>query len=140
MATTRTILFLCPHAAAKSVMAAAYFRQLAAQRGLNVAASFAGTEPDPDLLPAVVEALRAEGIDVSAERPRSVTTEDLDRAWRIVSLGCELGDLTRPDRVVERWDIPSAVQDLEASRAAIRDRVARLVDEVGGAPSPRGPR
>jgi arsenate reductase (thioredoxin) len=127
---SRTVLFLCPHAAAKSVMATAYFRRLAAQRGLDVGAAFAGTEPDAALLPAVVDALRSEGVDVPAERPRHVTPEDLGRASRIVSLGCDVNGLVPSDRSVEQWDAPSAVQDLEASRAAIRERVGRLVDEL----------
>src|SRR5687767_11912402 len=31
-----TVLFMCPHGAAKSVLASAYFEQLAKERGLNV--------------------------------------------------------------------------------------------------------
>ncbi len=60
MESTRTVLFLCPHNAAKSVMAAAYFRRLAERRRLDVRADSAGTEPSPETSPAVVAALRAE--------------------------------------------------------------------------------
>ena len=40
------VLFMCPHGAAKSLMASAYFQKLAKERGLNVRVDSAGTEPD----------------------------------------------------------------------------------------------
>jgi hypothetical protein len=40
-----TVLFLCPHGAAQSVLASAYF-QRAPEGGLNVRVDSAGTEPD----------------------------------------------------------------------------------------------
>src|SRR5215213_6101363 len=92
MVATKTVLFLCPHNAAKSVMAAAYFDELATRRGLNLRAATAGTDPAPRTSPAVVDALRADGLDVSNHRPRFVTDGDLTAAWRVVSLGCELGE------------------------------------------------
>jgi arsenate reductase len=138
--TQHTILFLCPHGAAKSVMAAAYCRRLADRRGLDLRVAFAGTDPDDVLHPPVVEALRAEGIDLSGQRPRRVTPEDLVAASRIISLGCELGELAPPGATVERWDdVPPPSQDLEASRGAIAERVARLVDELADAPRRGGP-
>src|SRR5919198_3447437 len=41
------VLFVCVHGAAKSVIAAAHFRKLAAARGISIDAVAAGTEPDP---------------------------------------------------------------------------------------------
>ncbi len=75
-----TVLFLCPHNAAKSVLAAAYFDMMAFERGLPFRADSAGTEPDDQPLPAVVAALQADGIDVAGHRPRHVTAEDLTHA------------------------------------------------------------
>ena len=43
MTDTRTLLFLCPHAAAKSVLAKAEFARLAAAKGLVFGADAAGT-------------------------------------------------------------------------------------------------
>ena len=93
MGSARTILFLCPHNAAKSVLAAAYFDQLARDRGLDYRAASAGTSPDAAPSPAVVALLRDEGIDVAGHRPRRLTTEDLTSAQRVISLGCDLADL-----------------------------------------------
>ncbi len=131
METKRTILFLCPHNAAKSVMAAAYCQRLAAGRGLNLYATSGGTEPDPAVSHVVVEALRAEGIDVSGHRPRKVTRADLADAWHVVSLGCDLGDLVPGRGPVERWDdVPPLSQGVAAAREAIVAHIARLLDDL----------
>ncbi len=45
------VLFLCPHGAAKSVLASSHFARLAKERGLRVRVDFAGTEPDPRFRP-----------------------------------------------------------------------------------------
>jgi protein-tyrosine-phosphatase len=132
MSETRTILFLCPHGAATSVMAAAYFQRLAEQRGLDVSADAAGTEPDAEVSPAVLELLNAEGIDVANYRPRRVSAEELAAADHIVSFGCDLGDLAPPRAIILRWDdVPAVSQDLRAARDAIRARVESLIDALG---------
>jgi arsenate reductase (thioredoxin) len=129
MGDERTILFLCPHNAAKSVIAAAYCERLAAERGLALRATSAGTDPDPGVSPDVAGALLAEGIDVRAHRPRRVTAEELAGASRVVSLGCDLGDIAPPGLVVEHWDdVPSPSADLTGARAVIAAHVRRLVD------------
>lgn len=53
-----TILFMCPHGAAKSVLASAYFQRLAKERGLNVHVESAGTEPDATVSSAVAAHLK----------------------------------------------------------------------------------
>lgn len=127
MGDERTILFLCPHNAAKSVIAAAYCEQLAAERGLTLRATSAGT--DPGISPGVAAALFAEGIDVRAHRPRRVTAEALAGASRVVSLGCDLGDIAPLGLVVVHWDdVPSPSADLTGARAVIAAHVRRLVD------------
>jgi arsenate reductase len=126
------ILFLCPHSAAKSVMAAAYFQQLADQRQLAVTANFAGTEPDATVSPAVMELLRVDGLDVTGLSPRLVTAEELTHAWRVISLGCDVSHLAPPGLAVEPWDdVPSPSQNLIAARDSIRVHVERLIDDFG---------
>jgi arsenate reductase len=129
MEDDRTILFLCPHNAAKSVIAAAYCERFAAERGVTLRATSGGTDPDPGISPGVAEALLAEGIDVRVHRPRRVTAEELARASRVVSLGCDLGDMAPPGLVVEHWDdVPSPSADLTRACAVIATCVRQLVD------------
>ena len=131
MGPTRTILFLCPHNAAKSVLAAAYFDTMAIERGLPCRADAAGTEPDEQPSPAVVAALQADGIDVADHRPRHVTAEDLASAYRVIALGCDVDSFVFSSERVDRWDdVPPASRDLATSREAIRCHLDALFDEL----------
>ena len=125
---TDQIVFLCPHGAAKSIIAAAYCQQLADRQNVPLCATAAGTEPDAEISPAVLELLRTEGIDVADQRPRRVTPEELATARRVIALGCDLGDLARPGMVIEHWDdVPPPSQNLLATRDQIRAHVEQLV-------------
>jgi protein-tyrosine-phosphatase len=126
-----TILFLCPHNAAKSVLAAAYCQHLLAQYGLEVQVISAGTEPDATASPEVVALLHAEGLDVAQHRPRSVTREELGAAFRVISLGCDVSHLAPSSTLVEHWDdVPSPSQHLARARDAIYTHVEQLVEEL----------
>jgi protein-tyrosine-phosphatase len=125
------VLFLCLHNAAKSVLAVAYFDQVARARDLPYRADSAGTEPEAAPSPAVVAALRREGIDVGEHQPRRLTVEDLTGAHRVVSMGCDVHESAPPGLRVERWDdVPPVSQDLDAAYAAIRRRVEALVADL----------
>lgn len=128
---TRRILFLCPHGAAKSVLAAAYFQQLSDQQGLGFQASCAGTEPDATISPAVMELLRGEGIDVADRQPQKVTDAQLATAFRVVSLGCSVEELGEDQTKVEQWDdVPMVSMNVLAARDAIRAHVEQLVIQL----------
>jgi hypothetical protein len=57
---TPVIIFVCEHGAAKSILSAAIFNKLAAERGLNFRAIARGTNPDPEISPKVARGLQAE--------------------------------------------------------------------------------
>jgi protein-tyrosine-phosphatase len=126
-----SVLFMCPHGAAKSVLAAAYFIKQAKRRGLDVHVRSVGTEPDPVVAPAVAAHLRAHGYDVPVAKPQLVSAEDLAAADIVVSLGCDLaGRAVRGE--VRRWDVPSPSADFAGTDAAIKKHVKELVDELAG--------
>ncbi|HKW91809.1 MAG TPA: hypothetical protein VJX92_07915 [Methylomirabilota bacterium] len=128
MSGSKSIVFVCLHGAAKSVLAAADFQRLATERGLDLVAEAFGTKPDPQIAPGVVDALRAEGLDLSHRRPRRVTREATTAATRVVTFGCELGEAAPASVPVERWDdVPAVSENLPAARAVIRRHLDRLV-------------
>jgi arsenate reductase (thioredoxin) len=126
-----TVLFLCPHHAAKSVLAEAYFNRLANEAGLSWQAASAGTEPDEKVAPVVVTLLGQQGIDVSGHQPRRVTADELESATRIVSMGCTPEELDIPAAQVEQWtDIPPVSQNPEGASAAIQAHIRELVEQL----------
>ena len=126
-----TVLFLCPHGAAKSVLASAYFAKLAKERGLNVRVESAGTDPDPTVAPAIAEHLKTTGHDVPIATPRRVTAADMSAADVVISLGCDMKDLPPGRAPVRRWDdVPPPSEDLDRAAQLIRERVMELIDEL----------
>ena len=141
MSTNDKILFVCLHGAAKSVLAAADFRRMAAQRGLGVTADSAGTEPDPAIAPGVLRTLLAEGLDLKGQQPRKVTHQDVATASRVVAFGCDLGEAASPAIPIEQWtDVPAVSDDLPTARAVIRRHLERLVEECARSTDPGGAR
>jgi YVTN family beta-propeller protein len=130
---SQNILFLCPHGIAKSVMAAAITHQLALEAGLELNVSNAGTEPDTAIPAKVINLLANDGLDVSGWKPRLVTQNDLERADRVISLGCDLQAFDLSASKLESWaDVPLPSAGLTECRDAIQARVKNLIAELSG--------
>jgi arsenate reductase len=126
-----TILFMCPHGAAKSVLASAYFQRLAKERGLNVRVESAGTEPDAQVAPAVAAHLTRNGYPIPVTRPRQVTADDVSTADFVISIGCDLKGLPAPRGALLKWDdVPAPSENFAGADEAIRRHVLALVDEL----------
>ncbi len=126
-----TVLFICPHGAAKSVLASAYFERLAKARGLNVRVESAGTDPDSTVSPAVAAHLKGLGYPVPVSNPRKVNAKDLESADVVISIGCDLSGLAEPRGRLVRWDdVPSPSEDFEGADEGVRRRVTELIDEL----------
>lgn len=124
------VFFMCPHGAAKSVLASAYFQKLAKERGLNVRVDSGGTEPDPAVGAAVVSHLEKNGMAVPIKKPRLVTPDDLETSDIVVSLGCDMKGLPAPHTLRTWDDVPGPSQDFDGSVKAIRKHAEELVAEL----------
>jgi arsenate reductase len=125
------VLFLCVHNAGRSQMAAGFAREFG---GDQVVVHSAGSAPGETLNPAVVEAMREKGIDISNEAPRKLTNEMGLHADVIVTMGCGDACPVYPGKRYLDWDLTDpAGMDVEAVRQ-IRDdierRVRGLVDDL----------
>ncbi len=133
MTTTPTVLFVCLHGSAKSLIALEHFRRLAKERGVEVQADLAGIEPDPAIPPRVVQGLLGEGIDVRGRQPRAVTRADVERASCFVTFGCELGALELSGIAREHWDdVPAVSEGYKPARDIIVGRLPGLLDKLRG--------
>jgi arsenate reductase len=125
-----TIVFVCEHGAAKSVIATAYFNKLAAERGLPYRATFRGVAPQDELSERAVAALRADGIAVPTGKPTALEEKDVDSATHIFAIGCALPQRARQSGKAEDWsDVPDD-QGYAAMRDAIVKHVTALLDEL----------
>lgn len=127
-----TVVFVCEHGAAKSIIAAAHFNRLASQMKLPCRAVSRATNPDDAVAPAVRSGLAAEGLDVTAWKPKAVSEDDLTSAGRVVSLATDLPKRTPSvkAKLLEWNDIPSVSQDYGAVRTAIVREVEKLIHKL----------
>ena len=125
------VLFVCVHNAGRSQMAAALLDHHAAGK---VTVRSAGSTPSAEVNPAVVRALDEVGIDISKEFPKPLTTEAVEGADVVVTMGCGDACPVYPGKRYLDWDLPDpSGKPLEAIRP-IRDeidrRVRRLLSEL----------
>jgi arsenate reductase (thioredoxin) len=129
-ATTSSVIFVCEHGAAKSVIATAYFNKLAAERGLPHRATFRGTSPQDDLSTRAVAGLRADGVAVPDGKPSAIAADDVARATHIFAIGCTLPALAKASGKTSDWsDVPDD-QGYPPMRDAIVRHVTALLDDL----------
>lgn len=129
MSTTPTVLFVCVHNAGRSQMAAGYLQHLAGDR-VQVLSS--GSEPKDHINPVAVEAMREEGIDISANQPQILTDEQVQASDVVITMGC--GDACKfyPGKRYLDWELEDpAGKDLETVRR-VRDDIRRRVEQLIG--------
>jgi arsenate reductase (thioredoxin) len=125
------VLFVCTENAGRSQIAEHLFNALAADHHL---ARSAGTRPRDVVYPAVVETLRRRGVDATSARPKALTTDLLEWADRVVTMGC--GDeCPVTGKPTEDWDLPdvrgASAGGVERIADEIDRRMAGLLEELG---------
>ena len=142
---SQTVVFVCEHGTVKSVVALAYFRQLAQERGLNIRAISRGTAPDSAVPARVREGLRLDGLPLGSFTPAEFTLADLVSAITVVSFDQpKVADIVAGRVPTAQWDgLPAVSENYRIARDSIRSRVARLVDSLDrarrGKPKPQAP-
>jgi protein-tyrosine-phosphatase len=131
-ASTATIVFVCEHGSAKSVIAAAHFNRLAVARGLPYHAVARGTNPEPEVSAGVVNGLAADGLKANMESPALVSIKDVQGAARTVTIAAELPPLVAAKATsVTRWDdVPPVSESYARAREAIVRHVAELLQQL----------
>lgn len=117
--TTPTIIFVCEHGAAKSIIAAAYFNRMVQQKGLDYIVLARGTNPDPELSPKTVLGLQQDGLTAPETTPQKLSVQEAASAQLVISF-CELPAEYQQKTIVEQWeDVPPVSEDYEKARDAI---------------------
>jgi arsenate reductase len=131
-----SLLFVCQHGGAKSLIAAEYFNRLARVRGLSLGAESAGIEPYAAVPDAVVVGLARDGFDVQHYVPRRLEFESLANASCVVSFGCEIPNSMSEARI-ECWDdVPMVSDGFARARDVIVARVSLLIEKLARLPRP----
>ena len=132
-AISNTVLFICEHGSAKSVVAAAHFNRLAAQQGIALRAISRGTDPDAEMHPVALAGLRRDGLEPTGQ-PRQLVDADLQDAARVVAFG-ELPAHFPLPASAEIWTVPPVSENYELSRDSVVERVRQLLQGLEPQPS-----
>ncbi|MFJ4849089.1 arsenate reductase ArsC [Streptomyces sp. NPDC088733] len=129
---TPSVLFVCVHNAGRSQMAAAFLTHLA---GDKVEVRSAGSAPADTVNPAVVDAMKEVGIDISAEVPKVLTTEAVQSSDVVITMGCGDTCPVFPGKRYLDWQLDDpAGQGVDAVRPIrdeIEQRIRGLLTELG---------
>jgi protein-tyrosine-phosphatase len=99
----------------------------------------AGSAPAHEINPAVVAVMGELGLDLSKEFPKPLTTEAVEGADVVVTMGCGDACPVFPGKRYLDWDLPDpagkSIDEVRPIRDEIDRRVRALLDEL--APSSR---
>ena len=126
------VFYVCVHTAGRSQMAAAYTLTLC---GGAVEVRSAGSAPGDRVNPAAVEAMLEEGIDMSAARPKILTTEAVKASDVVITMGCGDTCPVFPGKRYEDWELADpagkGVDAVRPIRDEIKQRVLDLLESLG---------
>ena len=131
--TLQTVLFACVHNAGRSLMAAAFFNQLADSK--KARALSAGTQPGTSPHPEVVTVMREVGVDLSTAVPRLFTPEVATGTQWLITMGCGESCPVVPGARREDWPLDDpegqSFDRVREIRDDIRRRVLELIESRG---------
>ena len=134
MSATPEVLFVCVHNAGRSQMAAALLAHHAASR---VRVRSAGSVPANEVDPAVVAVMAEVGLDLSAEFPKPLTTDAVDAADVVITMGCGDACPIYPGKRYLDWDLTDPaglpIEQVRPIREDIQFRVRALLDDLAPA-------
>lgn len=127
-----TVVFVCEHGAAKSVVAAAWFNKLAAEQHLPFHAIARGIAPQKELSESAVAGLQRDGVAFPSNKPLPLTDSDASNTVRLVALGPLPASMKLSH--VDSFDVPAPNDGYDQSRDAILLHVKALLKELQGHP------
>lgn len=125
-----SFLFVCVENAGRSQMAEAFAEKY------NLKAESAGTVPGGQVNPIVVEAMKEKGIDLSKKVPKMLTSDMIDRASLVVTMGCSVEEvcprpmLAQMQKKLVDWNLMDPKGKSLGVVRGIRDDIERRVIEL----------
>jgi protein-tyrosine-phosphatase len=131
MPNVPAVLFVCVHNAGRSQMAAAFLSHLAGDR---VEVRSAGSQPAEQVNPAVAEAMKEVGIDITADVPKLLTAASVEASDVVITMGCGDACPIFPGKRYIDWALEDpagqGVEGVRPIRDEIERRIRGLIDEI----------
>jgi arsenate reductase (thioredoxin) len=125
------VLFVCVHNAGRSQMAAALLDHHGAG---SVRVRSAGSAPADTINPAVRQVMDELGVDLSHEVPTKLTSDDVEAADVVITMGCGDACPVFPGKRYLDWELTDpagkGIDDVRPIRDEIDRRVRALLAEL----------
>ena len=125
------VLFVCVHNAGRSQMAAGYLAELG-HGAIEVRS--AGSIPSDQVNPVAIQAMAEDGIDISTQTPKILTTESVQASDVVITMGCGDACPIFPGKRYEDWELEDpagkGIDTVRRVRDDIRGRVQTLIGEL----------
>jgi arsenate reductase len=112
-------------------MAEAFFNKLASEKAIAMSA---GTKPSNRVNSKAIEVMKEIGIDLAKQKPKLLTQEMIQKADKLITMGCEADFCPAPFLQTEDWGIedPSgrSIKKFREVRDEIRQKVEKLIEEL----------
>jgi protein-tyrosine-phosphatase len=99
----------------------------AKKHGMN--AQSAGTIPSTRINPTVAEVMRERGIDISSNHPKTLTSELIQDASLVVTMGCSIEEAC-PKPIIAQMQKKLVEWHLEDPKGGSLDEVRKIRDEI----------
>ena len=112
-------------------MAEAFFDEMTRDEHLGISA---GSQPSERVNPDAVKVMAELGIDISDKRPKRLTAEMVERADKVVIMGC--GEEVCPvvPKEIQDWQLEDpegqTIEKVREIRDQIRDKVRQLIEKL----------
>jgi len=131
MSQKPAVLFVCVHNAGRSQMAAGYLTALADGQ---IEVRSAGSMPGSQINPVAIQAMAEEGIDLSTQTPKILTTESVQASDVVITMGCGDACPIFPGKRYEDWELEDpagkGIDTVRRVRDDIKARVQTLIGEL----------
>ena len=125
----KKLLFVCVENAGRSQMAEAFAKHYSKGK---IEAMSAGTMPSKEVNPVVIRVMQEKGIDISKNKPKSLSTKMVQEADVVVVMGCDAQDFCPAPllKKVVNWELEDPKgKPIEIVRQ-IRDEIERRVKKM----------
>jgi len=125
----KRLLFVCVENAGRSQMAEAFAKHYSKGK---IEAMSAGTMPSKEVNPVVIRVMQEKGIDISKNKPKSLSTKMVQEADVVVVMGCDAQDFCPAPllKKVVNWELEDPKgKPIEIVRQ-IRDEIERRVKKM----------
>lgn len=124
-----SVVFVCEHGSAKSVIAAEYLNRISTSQNMQWNVESRGIKPESFLQSSTKDGLERDGFKLDKFKIKGLTQKDLKAGNILVTIGCDLPDTldTSGIQLIQWNDIPSVSKDYTVARDKILQRVDALL-------------